>query len=172
MAGHGDDDENGNFRGGGGVTMPMPGVRHRGMRWDGHGDDDENGNDRRGGGDDADAPAAPGSRASSVGVRLDVDVVDTYRALAERCARDVTRGGYPCELLDLRMTNCVNDDADDYGRGGLGLQENVARMERDQKSEFRMLARGGRVRRGGPRRRPVAAAAAAEGGGVMFRGGR
>ncbi len=60
---------------------------------------------------------AGGSRASSVGVRLDVDVVGTYRALAERCARDVTRGGYPCELLDLRMTNCVDNDADDDGRG-------------------------------------------------------
>jgi hypothetical protein len=105
----------------------------------------------------------------------DVDVVGTYRALEERCARDVTRGGYPCELLDLRVTSCVDEDADDDGRGGLGLPENVARMERDWKSEFRMLARGGRVhgrRRGGPRRRPWAAAAAAEGGGVMFRGGR
>ncbi len=46
-------------------------------------------------------------------------------------------------MLDLRMMNCVDDDADDNGRGGLGLQENVAMMERDQRSDFRMLARGG-----------------------------
>ncbi len=50
----------------------------------------------------------------------DVGVVGTYRALEERCARDVTRGGYPYELLDLRVTSCVDKDADDE-KGGIGF---------------------------------------------------
>ncbi len=55
----------------------------------------------------------------------DMDIVGTYRALAERCALTVTGGGYPCKLLDLRVSNDNNDN--DVGGGGGGLPENVRR---------------------------------------------
>jgi hypothetical protein len=35
----------------------------------------------------------------------DMDIVGTYHTLAERCASAVTGGGYPCELLNLRVSN-------------------------------------------------------------------
>ena len=65
-----------------------------------------------------------------------MDIVGTYRALAERCALTVTGGGYPSKLLDLRVSN-DNDDDNEGGGGGGGLPENVARMERDRNSELR-----------------------------------
>ncbi|KAL3773832.1 hypothetical protein ACHAW5_006429 [Stephanodiscus triporus] len=75
------------------------------------------------------------------------DARDSYRKLADRCALVVTRGGYPCEVLEVRIARNDNDDDDDRDRGeggegeggggGGGLRESAARMERDRISELR-----------------------------------
>jgi hypothetical protein len=47
----------------------------------------------------------------------DMDIVGMYHALAERCASTVTGGGYPCELLNLRVSNDNNGDNEEGGEG-------------------------------------------------------
>lgn len=56
-----------------------------------------------------------------------------YRDLAEECAAVVTRGGYACELMDLRLASSSHNN---NSAGGSSLVDSAARMERTRQAEL------------------------------------
>jgi len=70
------------------------------------------------------------------------NILSSYRQLAQECALIVSRGGYPCELLELHIASS-SVDADDAAAisgnsdNNSSLSANVTRMEYNRKTELR-----------------------------------
>ena len=60
------------------------------------------------------------------------DLSRAYRQLAEECAAAVSRGGYACEVLAVRLPSASPDP--DGDAGGTSLADSAARMERTRRA--------------------------------------
>ncbi|KAL7546324.1 hypothetical protein ACHAWF_009659 [Thalassiosira exigua] len=64
------------------------------------------------------------------------DAREIYKGLAEECAATVTKGGYACQVLDVRLAGETSSSNEGDG-GGTTLVDSAARMERTRQEELK-----------------------------------